>query len=51
MTAPIQLQQLPSRKKPAKSRAFVLCIAIVCAAIFCAGLIAKCATPVFPIGG
>ena len=39
MTPPIQLQRLPKRKrsiKPARSRAFVLCVAVICAAIFCA---------------
>lgn len=56
MSAPIQLQRMPKRRKPTKPtkpatvRALFWVIAIPCFAIFCAGVIAKCTpNPVFPL--
>lgn len=50
MTAPIQLQRLPKRKKPATVRALFWWVGIPCFAIFCAGVIAKCTpNPAFPL--
>lgn len=43
MTAPIQLQCLPPRRKPATKRAFFMWVWAVIFVIGCAGLIARCA--------